>query len=132
MEKDKMIQEALTRMVMLNLFPKVIEDFKQNGELYASVDGFLYSLNDTEKNRIHKFEEETGALVFHVIKNKTEIGRMLTFLYVSNYPDEWEADREDLLENMPIAYVANIDNEICSEFGAVGIRSHMGGVIRMS
>ena len=45
----------------------------------------------------------------------------VTILYVSAHPEEWELDREDLLNGVPIAYVYNTRITEFSEFGSVGI-----------
>lgn len=128
--KEKMKQEAISRMVSLNLHPKAINGFKDEGKLILSLEGFLYWLNEKQVQRVQKFEEETKCMVYHVIQNHTTIGQMLTFLYVSNIEEEWEMERNDLEIGLPIAYVVNVDNDICSEFGTVRIQKHLGGLLR--
>lgn len=128
--KEKMKQEAIGRMVSLNLHPKAINEFKDEGKLNMSLEGFLYWLNEEQTQRVKKFEEETKCLVYHVIQNHMTIGQMLTFLYVSNVEEEWEMERNDLEVGLPIAYVVNVDHDICSEFGTVRIQKHLGGLLR--
>lgn len=94
--KEKMKQEAIGRMVSLNLHPKAINEFKDEGKLNMSLEGFLYWLNEEQTQRVKKFEEETKCLVYHVIQNHMTIGQMLTFLYVSNVEEEWEMERNAL------------------------------------
>lgn len=129
--KEKMKQEAISRMVSLNLRPKAINEFKDEGKLNLSLKGFLYWLNEKQVQRVQKFEEETKCMVYHVIQNHTTIGQMLTFLYVSNVEEEWEMERNNLEVGLPIAYVVNVDNDICSEFGTVRIQKHLGGLLRI-
>lgn len=128
--KEKMKQEAVGRMVSLNLHPKAINEFKDEGKLNLSLKGFLYWLDESQLERVRKFEEETGCMVYHVIHNHMTIGEMLTFLYVSNTEEEWEMERNDLAMGTPIAYVVNLNYDICSEFGSVRIQKHLGGLIR--
>lgn len=129
---QQMKEEALKRMNILNLHPNVIKEFREQGVLnYSySVLGFLYWLTEGVQARVDAFEKETGCLVYHVIEDETGIGRLITFLYVSTNPDEWEQDKNDLREGLAIAYVVNTDNELCSEFGSVGLKSINGGVVR--
>lgn len=113
--KEKMKQEAIGRMVSLNLHPKAINEFKDEEKLNLSLEGFLYWLDEEQTQRVKKFEEETKCMVYHVIQNQMTIGQMLTFLYVSNVEEEWEMERNDLEVGLPIAYVVNVDHDICSE-----------------
>lgn len=128
--KENMKQEAIARLISLNLHPKAINEFKDEGKLNLSLKGFLYWLDESQLERVHQFEEETGCMVYHVIHNHMTIGEMLTFLYVSNNPEEWEMERNDLAIEIPIAYVVNLDHDICSEFGSVRIQKSFGGLIR--
>lgn len=130
--KAMMKAEALERMDILNLHPNVIKEFKEQGVLnYSySVLGFLYWLTEETQARVNAFEKETGYLIYHVIEDETSIGRLITFLYVSADSDEWERDKQDLREGFALAYVVNADDELCSEFGSVGLKSVNGGVVR--
>lgn len=130
--KAMMKEEALKRMDILKLHPNVIKEFKESGVLnYSySVLGFLYWLTEETQARVNTFEKETGYLVYHVIENETSIGRLVTLLYVSTESNEWEQDKQDLRDDCALAYVINVDDEVCSEFGSVGLKSVNGGVVR--
>lgn len=131
--KKQMKDEAIHRMKILSLHPNVIQDFETQDVLNSSHAGILFWLTDEQKKSVQKFEEESGNLVYHVIENQyLEIGRMLTLLYVSPYMDEWDRDRKELAAGEPLAYVANLGDEFCSEYGSVGIRPFCGGVRRIS
>lgn len=129
--KERMRQEAIARMVSLNLHPVAINDFKDNGKLRVSLWGVLYLLDKLPLERVLRFEEETGCMVYHVIHNVTNIGELLTFLYVSKYPEDWPIEQKGLIEETPLAYVVNLDDDICSEFGSVRIQKYRGGLIRI-
>lgn len=130
--KEQMKQEALDRMKLLKLHPNVIKEFKEEDKLNYSmgIHGILYWATDEIGEVVQKFENQTGYLVYHVIHNNTEIGRMLTLLYVSTEMEEWNADKQDLREGCPLAYVENLTYPDCSEFGSVGVKSLNGGVVR--
>ena len=101
--RDKQKLEALKRMKLLNLHPTVIDEFMQQDKLNLSeFGGFLYWLDESQQRVVEDFERKYNALVYHVIHSFTEFGELLTFLYVSDYP----------------------------EFGSVGIRPNIGGLIR--
>ena len=124
---EKMKEEAISRMKMLKLHPNIIKEFSNEGILNLSLNAALYYLNDKQLARVQEFEQQYHTLVYHVIQN----GQMLSFLYVSQHTEEWEYDRSDLKEGYPFVYVANLTDEICSEFGHIEIRPCVGGVIRI-
>ena len=130
--KEQMKQEALARMKLLGLQYNVIRDFEAKETVYYSLGalGLLYLAFGEVVKVVQKFENQTGYLVYHVIDNNTSIGRMLTLLYVSTEMDEWAADKQDLQEGCPLAYVENITYPDCSEFGSVGVKLFNGGVVR--
>ncbi len=81
--------------------------------------------------KIRKFEEESNGLVYHVIKTQMNFGLMYSFLYVSEYIEEWKMDMEDLGDNQTLAYVVNTTMPDCSEFGTIGIEPSIGGLKRI-
>ncbi len=120
--KEKMKKEAISRMNILNLHPNVIKEFSNSGKLNLYLNAALYYLNDKQLARVQEFEQK-----YHVIQNHTQ----LSFLYVSQHTEEWECDRRDLKDNCPLVYVANLTVKTCSEFGSIGIRPCIGGIIRI-
>lgn len=125
--KEEMKKEAITRMKMLKLHPNIIKEFSNKGILNLSLNAALYYLNEEQLARVQEFEKEYNALVYHVIQS----GQMLSFLYVSEYQEEWEDDRCDLERNYSFVYVVNLIDESCSEFGSIGIQPCVGGVLRI-
>lgn len=131
--KELMREEALKRMKFLNMHENVISEFKREGKLNKTVTkGILYWLSEEEMEMVKAWEEETGNVVFHVMENKFEFGHCYSFLYISKYQEEWEMDMELMKDNICYAYVKNVDDEICSEYGTVGILPIFGGVIRVA
>lgn len=130
--KEKMKQEALARMKLLDLHPNVIKEFETEGKInYSSGrSAILFWATDEIREVVRKFENQTGYLVYHAMDNETDIGHMVTLLYVSTEMDEWAADKQDLQEGCPLAYVENLTYPDCSEFGSVGVKPFNGGVVR--
>lgn len=127
--------EAINRMKALDLFDPCIKAFKNRDEVQLSeMTGGLYEFSrDEELNaKIKEFEEEYNALVYHVIHTYTNFGEMYSFLYVSDYKEEWEMDNEDIQDNYAMSYVWNKDYPDFSEFGSIGIRQKFGGLVRVS
>lgn len=129
--KAKQRTEALKRMEMVHLHENVIDDFKEINLLNQSEHGgILYWVEGEMEKKIREWEEKTGNLVYHVIHDYTEFGELLSLLYVSTYEDEWETDREDIQDGYALAYVMNLTDDWCSEYGSIGIRPQWGGVVR--
>lgn len=129
LEKKKI--EAIQRMKMLKMHENPIREFEKDDVLNKSEHGgMLYWLDDKEKELVKKFEQKYNVLVYHVIHNYTDIGEMFSMLYVSDEQEEWEYDHEDLQSGYACAYVINLDDDWCSEFGSIGIRTQFGGLVR--
>ena len=130
--REEMVKEALDRMKLLRLHQNAVREFRDEGKLNLSgVYGALYWLNDEQKKLVRDWEEKTGNLVYHVIHNRMEFGEMLNLLYISQYPEEWSKDRADIEKGEILAYAMNLDDDVCSEFGYIGIRPMFGGVVRI-
>lgn len=131
MNKEIKKREAIERMNMLKLHKNVINDFVQNNKLNVSENnGALYWINDKWKSLVEKFEKKHNAVVYHLIHNNVNGDEHLSFLYVSDHPDEWETDREDIKNGCPIVCVVNLTYELYFEIGSIGIVQKSGGVIR--
>lgn len=131
MTKDEQKREALERMTMLHLSRQCINAFK-SGKVWESEGyGALYEVDDEEQQIINEFEAKHNAVVYHMIHNKFEFGECYTILYVSDEKSEWQSDRYDIEDGYAMAYVKNIDDPFCSEFGTVAIRSSFGGLVRV-
>lgn len=133
--KEEMKQEALVRMNILKLLPNVVREFTTEEKMKflnfsAYGRGILYQLNDELLERVRNFEATYGFLVYHVIDDQTEIGRLITLLYISTEKEEWPTDQQDLRDGCPMAYVINCDCDAFSEFGTVGVKPINGGVVR--
>ena len=135
LEKQK--AEALARMQMLGLMGCVRKAFR-GGKLYYSerqnafMNAVLYFVDNEPKwaKKIKDIEIAKGILVYHAQLTHTTMGDMLSLLYVSSHEQEWASDRNALAQAETCAYVMNLDDPDCSEFGWIGIKPAMGGVVR--
>lgn len=126
-------QECLERMEMLKLSRQCINAFKK-GKIWESEGyGALYELNEEEQKIVDDFEHKVeGYKVYHVIHNMTEFGELYSLLYVSTEKREWKEDRKDIEQGCVFAYVCNKTDEWCSEFGTIGVKPSIGGLVRTS
>ena len=115
--------EAVARMKMLGIFPETIRQFDKDGLVSISeppLGAFFWTAGE-DLEHIRSFEERYNVLVYLVVRSYTEFGRMDSCLYVSDHPDEWGMDREDIRQGQAYAYVYNHDDPECSEIGSIGI-----------
>ena len=126
--------EAIKRMKILGLFKPCIRAFEKYDEVQLTEpNGGLYEFGDNEElnAKIKEFEEEHNALVYHVIHNYTQFGELYSFLFVSDYEEEWEMDNEDVKDGYAVAYVWNKSDDWCSEMGSIVIQERFGGLVRV-
>ena len=117
--------EAIERMKALGIFPQTIQQFKNEDCISISEPPFgaFYWAEGEDLERIRQFEAENDALVYVVIRSYTTIGKLDSYLFVSDYAEEWEVDRKNIREvgDGLLAYVYNHDAPECSEMGYIGI-----------
>lgn len=115
--------EAIARMKLWGIHTPIIRQFVEDGQVSESAPplGACYWLNDEQSARVKAFEGLHQALVYHVIHSYTNIGELESYLYVSDYEEEWEMDRSDIKDGQQLAYVHNLSMPDCSEFGSIGV-----------
>lgn len=130
-------KEALKRIETLEkecgLSVNLAERFKNGEVLYSCATpqkrlGRMRKLSSNKKyERIVKtFEKENeNYIVYHVVHSETYMGDILSILFVSDEPDEWEMER---LENGYIyAYCVNLSCPELSEYGDIFIEEYDNG-----
>lgn len=125
--------EAIKRMKALGIFPQTIQQFKRENLVSYSEPtmGANYWLDDEQKAIIKEFEQEYNALVYFAIRSYTEFGKLDSFLFVSDYEEEWEMDNEDIKDGYALAYVYNYDVPDFSEIGSIMVKERFGGLVRV-
>lgn len=132
MNKEERFIEAIERMKLLKLDSPCIEAFCAGNIWESEGYGALYQLRDEEQMIVDKFEaSHENCLVYHMIHNVYEFGECYSILYVSPDKDEWESDKADIKEGYVFAYVENVDDPWCSEFGSIAIKPSFGGLVRL-
>lgn len=139
----KLLNERLDEVkIRLNLlgvdYEMVVKPFLEKGILKYSeyqnqvFNAILYDVeNDKElQKKIEDFEKKNNAIVYHVQLTHFVFGDCYSFFYVSDYMEEWEDDRQKLKENCAMVYVWNRTDDFCSEFGWIGFKPSLGGVVR--
>ncbi len=120
-----------------NLSKNIRKDFFENNTIYyTEQNGALYWCNELgggEKYEqlIKDFEKEhKGCHVYFAIHTYTEFGELLNLMYISDDEQDWAYDKNDLLNGITFCYVYNLTDDWCSEFGTIGIKGLIGGLVR--
>jgi len=115
--------EAIKRMKALGLYKPVITQFEKENLINQSEPpmGACYWLDEVQLERVRKFEKDFNAVVYHVIHDWTNFGELESYLFVSDYPEEWDEDMEDIKGGSAVAYVYNVDGDF-ADMGSIGIK----------
>ena len=129
---EKKKAEAIIRMKELGIFEQTIEQFDKMDKISLSEPPFgaFFWIEGEDLERVREIEQKNNILVFVAIRSYTTVGKMDSFLFVSDYPEEWEADRELLKNGEALAYVYNYDMPDCSEVGHIGIERTVAAGLR--
>jgi hypothetical protein len=130
-----MKEAAISAMKSLDIYAPYIQKFEKDGTvtLFERFGGY-YITEDQEPElfkKIKEFQDEYQLLVYAVTHEIFEFGECYSFLVVSKYEEEWESILENIKYGYVFAYVWNKDNEWCSEFGDITLRSFGGGIARV-
>ena len=126
--------EAVSRMKKLGIYPETIRQFEQENLVSISEPPFgaFFWADADDLERIREFEKEYNALVYVVVRSYTEMGKLDSYLYVSDYTEEWAEDRNDIAapESGVMAYTYNNSLPDFSEFGSIGVQKTIGAGLR--
>ena len=127
---DTVKDEALRIMKMLDLFPNVIREFKEENKLNKSEtrNGILYWLTDEEKKIVNQFQKEhEGTLVYHLILTKTiDFGILYDLLYVTENQEDWNLYKDYLKDDLVLSYCVTP----FPESGLIKVKKVNGGLVR--
>ena len=121
-------------MKKLDICKPYIEDFeKRNRVCYFEYYAGYWVFQEPEvEAKMREIEKTHNCTVYAITHEFTEFGELYTFLLVTDYKSEWK--KLCVTEGNThycFAYVWNKDDDFCSEFGTVGVRSFGGGITRV-
>ena len=97
---------------------------------------FFASFTDVPEvaKKIEELQRDYGMVIYYATHCHMPFGECVSFLYVSTYPEDWPVQTVRALgENKYIvnAYVWNMSDEKCSEFGSIVVENRYGMLIRL-
>ena len=133
--KEQRKEQAVKAMKMLDIYEPYIKGFKEKDQvcLFEGYGGYWIDQEPELYARVQEFEKNYNCTVYAVTHEYFEFGECYDFLIVTDYEEEWEdLVYEGMRDFIVYAYVWNKDDDYCSEFGSIGIKSFGGGIRRIS
>lgn len=130
--------EMLKYLEKFGLSTKIRDALVMNNQLYYSDNvygaGVIQPLNeDTVPTKvwetIQEIQKEDNVFVYHVTHEYTRIGELWDLLITFDEEDK-NMSMTCLMGGSAYAYVLNIDDDSCSEYGYIGLAIRTGGLIR--
>lgn len=130
-EQKELACKALATLGCYKPYLKAYKD-KDIVTMYEGFGGYYldpkYGSHETElMDKIKEVEKTFGGTVYAVIHNMTAFGELFSMLYISKYPED---AKYAVTKNTAFAYVWNKSEEAFSEFGTIGIKAALGGLLR--
>ena len=125
---------AIECMKSLRIYKPYVRKFEKDGTITLFERFGGYYIDEYEEpellKKIKEFEAEYDSIVYAVTHEMFWFGECYSFLIVSKYEEEWNMTLKEAKQGYAFAYVWNKTNEICSEFGTIGVTSFGGGIAR--
>ena len=100
---------------------------------YENFGGYWAYQEKDLAEKIQEVENKYNCTVYAVTHEYTDFGECYSLMLVTDYPEEW---KNSLVKNKftfyAFAYVWNKDDDWCSEFGTIGVKSFGGGLKRVA
>ena len=135
--KKERKEKAIEILNKLDIYKPYINGFQNADDVcyFEQFGGFWAWQDDDLLLKLKEIEEKYNCTVYAITHEITEIGEFYDFLIVSDYKEEWESLVQKYENNnryYVYAYVWNVDDDYCSEFGDVVIQSFGGGIRRIA
>lgn len=118
----------------MDIYKPYIEGFKNEDKVcfFEQFGGFWVYQEPEVEAKMKELEKEYGCTVYAITHEFTQFGECYSFLLVSKYEEEWDRCVVSEKNNhYAFAYVWNKDDDWCSEFGTVVVKSFGGGIKRI-
>lgn len=127
---------ALKCMEELGIYKPYIWGFKSDNDIcfFERFGGHWASQEEWLLKKAEEIEKKYNLTVYAITHEVFEFGDCYSFLFVPNEKEHWEYVIEKVSSNSynVFAYVWNVDDELCSEFGTVAIQSYGSGIRRIA
>lgn len=122
---DQLKIEARERMKMLKIYPMIIDDFVERGQLWTSASD-LRNPTPEELEHVRAFEKKFGNRIYHLIRGQFMDCEVLNMLSISPYMEDWEYERSLIREGSVMSRSDNLSIPDWSESGIIFVRNESG------
>ena len=132
--KQQQKAKAIEIMKQMDIYKPYIEGFKNEDKVcfFEQFGGFWVYQEPEVEAKMKELEIEYGCTVYAITHEFTHFGECYSFLLVSKYEEEWDMlVTSEKNNHYAFAYVWNKDDDYCSEFGTVVVKSFGGGIKRI-
>ena len=133
--KEQRKAKAIGLLEKLDVYKPYVKGFKDKDAVcfFERFGGYWVYQEPEIETKMKEIEKEYNCTVYAITHEYTEFGELYDFLIVTDYPEEWEnlVYREGI-DVFAFAYVWNKNDDICSEFGTVVLKSFGGGIKRIA
>ena len=132
--KQQQKAKAIEIMKQMDIYKPYIEGFKNEDKVcfFEQFGGFWVYQEPEVEAKMKELEKEYGCTVYAITHEFTHFGECYSFLLVSKYKEEWDMlVTSEKNNHYAFAYVWNKDDDYCSEFGTVVVKSFGGGIKRI-
>lgn len=129
-QKEKAL-DLLKKLKVFVDFRKALKDKDYKTMFENGIGYWTWQFDDLE-NKIKEIENKYGCFVYAVSHEYTDFGELYDLYIVPKYKEDWDklVDDYDDKHWRVYAYVWNVDDDMCSEFGDVLVRNQFGGIVR--
>ena len=132
--KEQQKAKAIEIMKQMDIYKPYIEGFKNEDKVcfFEQFGGFWVYQEPEVEAKMKELENDYGCTVYAITHEFTHFGECYSFLLVSKYEEEWDMlVTSEKNNHYAFAYVWNKDDDYCSEFGTVVVKSFGGGIKRI-
>ncbi|MBQ9355289.1 MAG: hypothetical protein IJQ23_02135 [Clostridia bacterium] len=124
-------------METLGIYKPYITGFNKKDKVcfFERFAGFWVYQEPEIETKMKEIEKKYNCMVYAITHELTEFGELYSFLVLTDHKAEWKniVEKTDKAnEFYAFAYVWNKDDDTCSEFGTVMIKSFGGGIMRFA
>ena len=132
--KQKQKAKAIEIMKQMDIYKPYIDGFEKEDQVcfFEQLGGYWVYQEPEIEAKMKELEKEYECTVYAITHEFTQFGECYSFLIVSKYEEEWDMlVRSEKNNHYAFAYVWNKDDDWCSEFGTVIVKSFGGGIKRI-
>lgn len=135
MNKQARKEQAIKYLKQLEIYAPYVKGFEENDQVcfYERYAGFWTDQEPEVFKKMKAIEKEYNCTVYAITHERMFFGECYSFLIVSNYKHEWKTLlRSNKNKHNAFAYVWNVTDDWCSEFGTITVQSGFGGITRIA